>query len=63
MLKCVGPLISVMDAEDALILCDSFPKLFDLIDESDNEDVDSLKSEQFKPVVDACTLMRYVFYD
>ena len=33
-------------------LCDSFPKLFDMIDESKNEDVDSLKSEQFEPVVD-----------
>ena len=42
-------------------LCDSFPKLFDLIDESDNEDVDSLKSEQFKPVVDACTLCDMCF--
>ena len=37
-------------------LCDSFPKLFDMIDESENEDVESLKSEQFEPVVDACTL-------
>ena len=37
-------------------LCDSFPKLFDTIDKSENEDVESLKSEQFKPVVDACTL-------
>ena len=37
-------------------LCDSFPKLFDMIDESKNEDVESLKSEQFEPVVDACTL-------
>jgi glycerol-3-phosphate dehydrogenase subunit C len=42
-------------------LCDSFPKLFDLIDESENEDVDSLKSEQFKPVVDACTLCDMCF--
>ena len=42
-------------------LCDSFPKLFDLIDESENEDVDSLKSEQFKPVVEACTLCDMCF--
>jgi len=42
-------------------LCDSFPKLFDLIDESENEDVNSLKSEQFKPVVDACTLCDMCF--
>ena len=42
-------------------LCDSFPKLFDIIDESENEDVDSLKSEQFEPVVDACTLCDMCF--
>ena len=44
-------------------LCDSFPKLFDMIDESENEDVDSLKSEKFEPVVDACTLCDMCFYD
>ena len=42
-------------------LCDSFPKLFDLIDESENEDIESLKSDQFKPVVDACTLCDMCF--
>ena len=42
-------------------LCDSFPKLFDMIDDSENEDVDSLKSEQFEPVVDACTLCDMCF--
>ncbi len=42
-------------------LCDSFPKLFDIIDKSENEDVESLKSEQFKPVVDACTLCDMCF--
>ena len=42
-------------------LCDSFPKLFDMIDESENEDVESLKSEQFGPVVDACTLCDMCF--
>ena len=42
-------------------LCDSFPKLFDMIDESENEDVESLKSEQFAPVVDACTLCDMCF--
>jgi glycerol-3-phosphate dehydrogenase subunit C len=42
-------------------LCDSFPKLFDMIDESENEDVESLKSEQFEPVVDACTLCDMCF--
>ena len=42
-------------------LCDSFPKLFDMIDESKDEDVESLKSDQFKPVVDACTLCDMCF--
>ena len=42
-------------------LCDSFPKLFDMIDDSKDEDVESLKSEQFKPVVDACTLCDMCF--
>ena len=42
-------------------LCDSFPKLFDMIDESKNEDVDSLSSNQFEPVVDACTLCDMCF--
>ena len=42
-------------------LCDSFPKLFDMIDESKNEDVDSLSSDQFSPVVDACTLCDMCF--
>ena len=42
-------------------LCDSFPKLFDMIDESKNEDVESLSSSQFKPVVNACTLCDMCF--
>ena len=42
-------------------LCDSFPKLFDIIDESKNEDVESLSSDQFKPVVEACTLCDMCF--
>jgi glycerol-3-phosphate dehydrogenase subunit C len=42
-------------------LCDSFPKLFDMIDESKNEDVESLSSNQFSPVVDACTLCDMCF--
>lgn len=37
-------------------LCDSFPRLFDLIDESETMELDGVKSEDFKPVVDACTL-------
>ena len=50
-----------MDAEDVFNLCDSFPKLFDMIDESKNEDVESLSSNQFAPVVDACTLCDMCF--
>src|SRR6056300_1749320 len=42
-------------------LCDSFPKLFDMIDESKNEDVESLSSDQFAPVVDGCTLCDMCF--
>tara|TARA_B100000700_G_C15010487_1_gene840618 strand:- start:544 stop:1920 length:1377 start_codon:yes stop_codon:yes gene_type:complete len=42
-------------------LCDSFPKLFDMIDDSKNEDVESLSSQQFEPVVDACTLCDMCF--
>ena len=42
-------------------LCDSFPKLFDIIDNSKNEDVESLSSDQFTPVVDACTLCDMCF--
>ena len=42
-------------------LCDSFPKLFEMIDVSKNEDVKSLSSNQFKPVVDACTLCDMCF--
>lgn len=37
-------------------LCDSFPKLFDLVDGSATEELDSVVSSDFKPVVDACTL-------
>jgi len=42
-------------------LCDSFPRLFDLIDSSPDEDVEHLKSEDFKPVVEACTLCDMCF--
>ena len=42
-------------------LCDSFPRLFDLIDTSPKEDVEHLKSEDFKPVVEACTLCDMCF--
>ena len=42
-------------------LCDSFPRLFDLIDESPQEDVEHLAVEDFKPVVEACTLCDMCF--
>ena len=42
-------------------LCDSFPRLFDLIDNSTGEDVESVKSQDFAPVVEACTLCDMCF--
>jgi glycerol-3-phosphate dehydrogenase subunit C len=37
-------------------LCDSFPRLFDLIDEAPTGELDSVKSDDFPSVVEACTL-------
>jgi glycerol-3-phosphate dehydrogenase subunit C len=42
-------------------LCDSFPKLFDMVDESENEEVGDLSPAQLKEVVDACTLCDMCF--
>ncbi len=42
-------------------LCDSFPRLFDLIDESELGEVESVKSIDFKPVINACTLCDMCF--
>jgi len=42
-------------------LCDSFPKLFDLIDESESFELDSVESKDFKPIIDACTLCDMCF--
>jgi glycerol-3-phosphate dehydrogenase subunit C len=42
-------------------LCDSFPKLFDLIDAAPTEELDSVDSKDFKPVIDACTLCDMCF--
>jgi glycerol-3-phosphate dehydrogenase subunit C len=42
-------------------LCDSFPRLFDLIDQSESGELDGVKSEDFRPVVDACTLCDMCF--
>jgi len=42
-------------------LCDSFPRLFDLIDAAPSEELDTVDSKDFKPVVDACTLCDMCF--
>jgi glycerol-3-phosphate dehydrogenase subunit C len=42
-------------------LCDSFPRLFDLVDAAPSEELDTVKSEDFKPIVDACTLCDLCF--
>ncbi len=42
-------------------LCDSFPRLFDLIDAAGSEELHGVKSDDFKQVVDACTLCDMCF--
>ncbi|HEY8007213.1 MAG TPA: heterodisulfide reductase-related iron-sulfur binding cluster [Methylocella sp.] len=42
-------------------LCDSFPRLFDLIDAAPNGELDTVDSQGFKPVIDACTLCDMCF--
>lgn len=42
-------------------LCDSFPRLFDLIDDSETGELDSVDSKDFAPVIDACTLCDMCF--
>ena len=42
-------------------LCDSFPTLFDLIDESESMELDTVDSKDFKKVVDGCTLCDMCF--
>lgn len=42
-------------------LCDSFPKLFDLIDESTSGELHSVASPDFKEVTNACTLCDMCF--
>jgi glycerol-3-phosphate dehydrogenase subunit C len=42
-------------------LCDSFPRLFDLIDAAPNGELDTVESQGFKPVIDACTLCDMCF--
>ncbi|WP_366555709.1 heterodisulfide reductase-related iron-sulfur binding cluster [Aquibaculum sediminis] len=42
-------------------LCDSFPLLFDLIDDSPSGELDSVDRAEYKKVVDACTLCDMCF--
>lgn len=42
-------------------LCDTFPRLFNLIDNSVTEELDSVDSSGFAPVVEACTLCDLCF--
>ena len=42
-------------------LCDTFPRLFDLIDASATGELESVKSEDFAPAVEACTLCDLCF--
>jgi len=42
-------------------LCESFPRLFDLIDGSPTGELDEVKSDQFDPVIEACTLCDMCF--
>ena len=42
-------------------LCDSFPKLFDLIDDSETGELDSVSTADYKPIIDACTLCDMCF--
>ena len=42
-------------------LCDSFPKLFETIDNSKDENLESVNSDKFAPVVDSCTLCDMCF--
>jgi len=42
-------------------LCDSFPRLFDLVDNAKSGELDTVDSQDFKPIVDACTLCDMCF--
>jgi glycerol-3-phosphate dehydrogenase subunit C len=42
-------------------LCDSFPKLFDFVDNAPNESVEDLTQKQLMDVVDGCTLCDMCF--
>jgi glycerol-3-phosphate dehydrogenase subunit C len=42
-------------------LCESFPRLFELADNSPTGELDAVTPDQYKPVVDACTLCDMCF--
>ena len=42
-------------------LCDSFPRLFDLIDESESGELDTVSSDDFGPIIDGCTMCDMCF--
>jgi len=42
-------------------LCDSFPRLFDLIDDSESGELDTVDSQDFSPIIDACTMCDMCF--
>jgi glycerol-3-phosphate dehydrogenase subunit C len=42
-------------------LCDSFPSLFDLIDESESGELDTVASDDFGPIIDGCTMCDMCF--
>src|SRR6201996_6698414 len=42
-------------------LCDSFPRLFDLIDAAPSGELHDVKSQDFAPVIEACTLCDMCF--
>jgi glycerol-3-phosphate dehydrogenase subunit C len=42
-------------------MCDSFPRLFDLVDAAGEKEMDGVASADFKKVVDACTLCDMCF--
>ena len=50
-----------MDVEDALIFVKVFQNLFDYIDDSKSGELDTVSSDKFKDVVDACTLCDMCF--
>ena len=54
--NCAGFLIFGHGCRRCFNICDSFPTLFDLIDNSPSEELHDVKSEDFKAVVDGCTL-------